>query len=369
MPIPDPKPNGEPEPKADEFEMTIEPVEPVGRPRTRRPGFGFLMAIVWCIAFLMLTQIIPGIVVVVVLVALKRPTPEKLTETILQVGSDSFTAQLLAFIGPCCGIAFALWLLSSSVGPNWRKRIALRIPHIEHVVLTLLLIFPFLTFNIALEAILSRLFSNANIPGTREYFEIVKSLQTLPWWTLLLAMSVGPAISEELWCRGFLGRGLVARYGPITGVFMTSLLFGLIHLLPLQAIAAFVMGIALHLVYIATRSILIPMLLHFLNNSLALLSESKGFSLPIGESLVHAYEFSPALMLVAATLMAAAVAWAFWASRVRIWSADGKEQLYYHVALPPESSGDRPRMGPIPLLAVGALLVATCFFGAVWFGM
>src|SRR3954468_23799191 len=91
-------------------------------------------------------------------------------------------------------------------------------------------------------------------------------------WPVLLGVfliGVLPGIGEELWCRGFLGRGLVGTHGVVLGILGTSFLFGLIHVDPCQGTMAMLMGVGLHVVYQLTRSLWMPMLLHFLNNSLA----------------------------------------------------------------------------------------------------
>jgi len=125
---------------------------------------------------------------------------------------------------------------------------------------------------------------------------------------------VGPGIGEELWCRGFLGRGLVGRHGFLVGVLLTSLLFGLIHIEPRQALAAFVIGIGLHFSYLASRSILVPMLLHFGNNSLSILS----MHIPALKSLDIPPEQIPLPIYGTGILLVAAVGWAFYQSRARL---------------------------------------------------
>jgi membrane protease YdiL (CAAX protease family) len=100
---------------------------------------------------------------------------------------------------------------------------------------------------------------------------VMQSASSVPWWLVLLAIAVGPALNEELWFRGYLGRGLVGRYGPTAGILLTSLLFGVAHLSVVQGTYAAVLGLWLHLAYRATRSLWVPVLGHFLNNALAAL--------------------------------------------------------------------------------------------------
>jgi tetratricopeptide (TPR) repeat protein len=75
-------------------------------------------------------------------------------------------------------------------------------------------------------------------------------------------------LGEEAFCRGFLGRGLVARAGPALGVLLTALLFGLLHIDPVRVCATAVLGVGLHVAYLSARSLWAPVLLHALHNGL-----------------------------------------------------------------------------------------------------
>ena len=79
-----------------------------------------------------------------------------------------------------------------------------------------------------------------------------------------------PALGEELLFRGYIGRGLVARWGMGKGVLLTSLLFGAVHIHPLHAVVAAFLGVILHALYLWTRSLIVPMLLHGINNYAAI---------------------------------------------------------------------------------------------------
>ena len=56
-----------------------------------------------------------------------------------------------------------------------------------------------------------------------------------PLAVAVFAIGVMPGLSEELWCRAFLGRGLVGKHGLFWGVLGTSFLFGFIHVDPRRA--------------------------------------------------------------------------------------------------------------------------------------
>jgi membrane protease YdiL (CAAX protease family)/Flp pilus assembly protein TadD len=96
--------------------------------------------------------------------------------------------------------------------------------------------------------------------------EMFDAIAQLPWPIALIVGCLLPGVCEETFFRGFLGRGLLARYGVVRGVTLTSLLFGLYHIDPVHACYAFVVGIVLHCVYLWTRSFWGPVVLHILFN-------------------------------------------------------------------------------------------------------
>ena len=94
---------------------------------------------------------------------------------------------------------------------------------------------------------------------------------TLPinnvWWYLLdiVVLAILPAIAEELIFRGMIFNGL-KDYGLKKAVIGSALLFSLMHTSPLQTVYPFIFGILLALVYVVTKNILVPIILHFINN-------------------------------------------------------------------------------------------------------
>lgn len=122
-----------------------------------------------------------------------------------------------------------------------------------------------------------------------------------PFWVLLIIFAVLPAVGEELIFRGVIGRGLTRKIGIVPGVFLTSIMFGVLHGHPLHAAAVIPLGIALHFLYLTTGSLIAPVLLHFLNNATAL------FTLTQGNSFHQALDRQRGLMdsplLVGASMM------------------------------------------------------------------
>ena len=104
----------------------------------------------------------------------------------------------------------------------------------------------------------------------------MKSIGNQSAWLLFVVFAVTPAICEELAFRGFILSGL-ARGGRLgIAVVISSLMFGIFHLIPQQAFNAALVGLVIGLIAIHSRSIFPAMLFHLLSNSMALLHSAKG---------------------------------------------------------------------------------------------
>ncbi len=83
---------------------------------------------------------------------------------------------------------------------------------------------------------------------------------------ILLAGILAP-FGEEVFFRGVLYQYLRDKWGVITGVIVSSLLFGLIHLNLAVGITAFLLGILLAVLFEYSRSLWTSVLIHAVNNS------------------------------------------------------------------------------------------------------
>ena len=69
--------------------------------------------------------------------------------------------------------------------------------------------------------------------------------------------------------RGILLRRFTLRWSPQKSIIISSIIFGIIHLNPINIVFAFALGCVLGYTYLKTKNIVIPMLLHSFNNFLA----------------------------------------------------------------------------------------------------
>ena len=87
-----------------------------------------------------------------------------------------------------------------------------------------------------------------------------------------LMVSIFAPFFEEWLCRGMVLRGLLGtKMKPAWAIVVSALFFAFIHLNPWQAIPAFLLGCLFGYVYYKTGSLKLTMLMHFTNNTFALL--------------------------------------------------------------------------------------------------
>jgi membrane protease YdiL (CAAX protease family) len=305
-----------PQPPAAEIPIARPAAIPVARPARPRPGLG--MAVVWCLVFLLTTQVPAGFVAVgYVFVAV--PADERPTDPRAFIASDAAQTGMAIGMGlaQILGIACGLILLRCFAGREWARRIDIRMPHARHVVLVCAAAPALMVL-----ADLAQGFFQTVLPSLKDFGEFgiddfVTGVAHWAWWVGVLVIGVGPGLSEELFCRGFLGRGLVGRYGVVPGVLLTSLLFGMLHVEPPQAAMAAMMGVALHLAYLSGRSFWLPVLMHVLNNSASVLTVAdNGPRLAPLHAIDAARQARPEALAFAAASVLTAVAFAMWRSRV-----------------------------------------------------
>jgi membrane protease YdiL (CAAX protease family) len=243
------------------------------------------------------------------------------------------------------------------VGKDWPRQLALRKPSTSHLVLALisfpaLLLLPGPIHEIAKKFIPSFMTDENGIN---------QMIGNWPLWLSILAVGLCPGIGEELWCRGFLGRGLLARYGVVGGVLLTSMFFGLLHLDPAYAVVTACMGLWLHFVYLTTRSLWLSMLLHFMNNSAAVVLGY--FRIGDVDDQAQGYVWFGSLFLIAG------VATALYQSRAKLAKPESSSQPLWQpdfvgVAYPPATSDTRVLKPPISWFSWLCVGIGLAAFGS-----
>src|SRR5262249_29290324 len=116
---------------------------PAGPPRPPHPGL--FTAVLWCLLFLIVTQIIPGVVVLVgVFVVMLREGPSQAEAMRHILSPEGMNEVMRRAVMPSVALTqtvavlFSLLVIRLVVGRDWTRRLALRRPRPAHVVLTVL---------------------------------------------------------------------------------------------------------------------------------------------------------------------------------------------------------------------------------------
>jgi membrane protease YdiL (CAAX protease family) len=340
------------------------PPPPKRQPFLRSVAWGGLYVFVafWlCVAFLIATQVIPALIVVVALLvkdAVRGRFAPAHTDT--EVLTREFLMPALA-AAQVAGAVFSCLGLRLVAGRAWVRKVAFRRPGWFHLLLSVLLVPGLVIVSNGLYALAKRYLPPLPIPGI-DMEKFVGELESWPLWLGVLIVGVGPGLSEELWCRAFLGRGLAGRNGVVARLLVSSFFFGLIHVDPRQGSMAAVMGLVLYFVYLTTRSLWMPMLIHFLNNSTSVVA-SHFENNPIDQ----APEEIPLAIFATGAFLLVAILIALFQTRARLVREDGSastwEPICVGIELPPPGSGVKvvqplPWAGTVVLVATGVLAFA-----------
>ena len=336
------------------------------------PYQNFWWAILWNIGFLLATQV-PGLIIAIVILGFAMIIDRSLlanalsVDALLQSPVVSFALGATMFVTEFLVIGVSLAVIYFVVGRDWKRQLAVRAPSPAHLVLALTSVPAVIILaNVAyaeLQKVFPDLLSKTGMGGMEQ---VVKLFAGWPWPFAVLVVGLGPGIGEELWCRGFLGRGLVGRHGVVLGVLASSLFFGMIHVDPCQGTMAFLVGIYLHFTYLATRSLWVPITIHTLNNSFSVLAPR----IPTLESLNVDPTRVPFVVASAALLLGAVIG-ALYQSRARLVpTAEGEfwQPPYPSVEYPPANSGmhvERPRPSLLAL-AFTAIALALVVVSAAY---
>lgn len=107
------------------------------------------------------------------------------------------------------------------------------------------------------------------IPVTETTQETFDSISSNIIFFILSACICAPII-EEVLMRGIILNGFLNRFNPSFSIFLSSLIFAIIHFNLPQGINAFILGSIIGYIFYKTRSLYLCMFCHFINNSIAI---------------------------------------------------------------------------------------------------
>jgi membrane protease YdiL (CAAX protease family) len=258
-------------------------------------------------------------------------------------------------------IVYGLLAIRLRRGPHGLRQLGWQRPWVRHWLLVGLLVPPLWLLCSVIQHTLFQL-----LPGSRADMQaLMQSLSHAPLWLLVLVIGVGPALGEELVFRGLIGRGLVARGGLFKGMAFTSILFGVMHINPAQ-IGVIPLGLAMHFVYVTTRSFWAPVTLHLFNNSLSVILLKYGNCATVGTPVENEVALPIHLLVVSAVMVAGIAIW-LWQTRVQYVLPDGSlwnPGCTSTELLPPQVTAIPIRQSAETLRLAGSRF--TSFAAAVW---
>ena len=179
--------------------------------------------------------------------------------------------QILFLLFPALILARLLDTNLSAVFP-WRK------PHVGETV------FAVLSLLFLQEAMQLYMFFQDRIPLPRELekyiaparqmleemFRILVSAKNIPELLfVVLVVAITPAIVEELLFRGLIQNCFERKLVPLRAAIWTGIIFGLFHFNPFQLVPLVILGCFFGILRMRSRSMIVAMTVHFLNNALA----------------------------------------------------------------------------------------------------
>ena len=119
----------------------------------------------------------------------------------------------------------------------------------------------------------------------------------------IIAIAVVPAFAEEFVFRGIV-LGSLKRYGRAFAIVVSSIMFGAMHSNTTQIVFAFILGLAFAFTDIVADSVLPSVIIHFLNNFFATLSDSLVNQGLIDKTLAYSLYFGLTVLFCVAGLFA-----------------------------------------------------------------
>lgn len=177
---------------------------------------------------------------------------------------------LSLFFGP--GLFGVVSLIAACLSPEpWRERLGLVPVQVSRAV------YPFATFgslfpaavSFGLAGLVAEILPEALID--KSVVELYEKMT--PAWSIPFVVLIGliPGFCEEMLFRGYIQRRLISRWRPFWGITLSSILFGLAHVVPTTVVFATVIGFYLGILAWRCGSIWPSILCHlFINSSINL---------------------------------------------------------------------------------------------------
>lgn len=213
--------------------------------------------------------------------------------TVLVFGLDIKNApanslRLMTMASQILFILLPALILSKMVYEDVTTIIRAHIPKIEEILLFsvgIIILSPLLEYYLSIQdyfikmlAAHSSLFNSLKVSIDKlnnmvdsTYSNLMSGKTLLDGLVIILVVSIVPAICEETMFRGFIQRSFEFKIKPIWAAVITAIFFALYHFNPYGLIPLFILGLYFGFAAYTSDSIVVPMVMHFINNFAAVI--------------------------------------------------------------------------------------------------
>ncbi|MCJ7554869.1 MAG: CPBP family intramembrane metalloprotease [Ignavibacteriaceae bacterium] len=117
---------------------------------------------------------------------------------------------------------------------------------------------------------LKNFFDTLNEMVEKTYGNLLRADNIFEMAFVFFIIAVIPAVSEEVMFRGYIQKSFELKMKPFTAALITAIFFGLYHFNPYGIIPLILLGLFFGYAAYKSNSIIVPMVLHFLNNFIAI---------------------------------------------------------------------------------------------------
>lgn len=212
-----------------------------------------------------------GVFCFVLIMLVQFVTMNALREVIMPASGDPdpYAKVYMVIASQVIFIAGPALIMGALLVTKFRKTFRLYLPSFSFLIIGPLLALVLHPIVVELNGALSGFFPKIPDEVASQLKDLTDS--SLPLWGSILLIALTPAICEELAFRGFILTGFARskRFG--LAIVFSSIMFGMVHLIPQQVFNATLLGLLIGLLAIKSNSLLPCLLFHFTNNALAVL--------------------------------------------------------------------------------------------------
>lgn len=114
-------------------------------------------------------------------------------------------------------------------------------------------------------------FDSLNALVEKTYGNLLSASNIFEMALVVLVVAIVPAVAEETMFRGYIQRSFELKIKPYLAIILTALFFSLYHFNPYGLAPLFILGAYFGFTAYISKSLVIPVILHFLNNFTAVL--------------------------------------------------------------------------------------------------